>query len=68
MSFPGVFFIRDQVIELHQWAIKMEPKSSKMKSWKHLVSKMASKRPPEPSRIDFGEVLGPFWDHFRPFF
>ena len=21
-----------------------------------------------PSRIDFGEVLGPFWDHFRQFF
>ena len=47
---------------------KMEPKSLKMRSWKHLVSKMAPKRPPDPSRIDFGEVLGPIWDHFRQFF
>ena len=47
---------------------KMEPKSLKMRSWKHLVSKMAPKRPPDPSRIDFEEVLGPFWNHFHQFF
>ena len=47
---------------------KMEPKSSKMRSWKHLVSRVAPKRPPDPFRIDFGEVLRPFWYHFRQCF
>ena len=43
---------------------KMEPKSSKMKSWKHLVSRVAPKRPPEPLQDrfwrGFGTILGPF--------
>ena len=43
---------------------KMEPKSSKMRSWKHLVSKMAPKRPPDPLQDRFwrgvGTILGPF--------
>ena len=43
---------------------KMEPKSSKMRSWKHLVSRVAPKRPPEPLQDrfwrGFGTILGPF--------
>ena len=31
----------------------MEPKSSKMKSWKHLVSRVAPKRPPDPLQDRF---------------
>ena len=42
---------------------KMEPKSSKMRSWKHLVSRVAPKRPPEPLQDRFwrgvGTILGP---------
>ena len=33
------------------------------------IPKAPRKIPKAPrSRIDFGEVLGPFWDHFRQFF
>ena len=43
---------------------KMEPKSLKMRSWKHLVSKIAPKRPPDPLQDrfwrGFGTILGPF--------
>ena len=43
---------------------KMEPKSSKMKSWKHLVSRVAPKWPPEPLQDRFwrglGTILGSF--------
>ena len=43
---------------------KMEPKSSKMRSWKHLVSRVAPKWPPEPLQDrfwrGFGTILGPF--------
>ena len=43
---------------------KMEPKSSKMRSWKHLVSRVAPKRPPDPLQDrfwkGFGTILGPF--------
>ena len=42
---------------------KMEPKSSKMKSWKHLVSRVAPKWPPDPLQDrfwkGFGTILGP---------
>ena len=42
---------------------KMEPKSSKMRSWKHLVSRVAPKRPPDPLQDrfwrGFGTILGP---------
>ena len=42
---------------------KMEAKSSKMKSWKHLVSRVAPKWRPEPLQArfwrGFGTILGP---------
>ena len=42
---------------------KMEPKSSKMRSWKHLVSRVAPKWPPDPLQDrfwrGFGTILGP---------
>ena len=50
----------------------MEPKSSKMKSWKHLVSKMAPKRPPDPLQDrfwrGFGTHLGSFSSVFLTYF
>ena len=43
---------------------KMEPKSFKMRSWKHLVSRVAPKWRPEPLQArfwrGFGIILGPF--------
>ena len=43
---------------------EMEPKSSKMMSWKHLVSRVAPKWPPEPLQDrfwkGFGTTLGAF--------
>ena len=43
---------------------KLEPKSSKVKSWKHIVSRAAPKRPHEPLQdrfwTGFGTILGPF--------
>ena len=51
---------------------KMEPKSSKMRSWKHLVSRAAPKRPPEPLQDrfwrGFGTILGPFSSVFLIYF
>ena len=48
-----------------QRGFKMEPKSSKMKSWNHLVSRMAPKWRPETLQArfwrGFGTILGPFW-------
>ena len=40
---------------------KWSPGSTLLQGW--LSSGLQS-----PSRIDFGEVLGPIWDHFRQFF
>ena len=44
---------------------QMEPKSSKVMSWKHLVSRVAPKRPPEPLQDRYwkglGIILGPCW-------
>ena len=43
---------------------KMESKSTKMRSWKHLVSRVAPKWPPKPFQDrfwrGFGTILGPF--------
>ena len=43
---------------------KLEPKSSNMKSWKHIVSRVAPKWPPETLQDrfwrGFGTILGPF--------
>ena len=43
---------------------KMEPESLNMMSWKHLVSRVAPKWPPEPPQDQFwrgfGTMLGPF--------
>ena len=47
---------------------KLEPKSSKVRSWKHLVSRLAPKWPPDPLQDRFWRVWGPFCDHFRQFF
>ena len=51
---------------------KMEPKSSKMKSWKHLVSRVAPKSPPDPLEDRFwrglGTILGPFSLVFLTYF
>ena len=51
---------------------KMEPKSSKMRSWKHLVSRVAPKRPPEALQDRFwrglGTILGPFSSVFLTYF
>ena len=51
---------------------KMEPKSSKMRSWKHLVSRVAPKRPPDPLQDRFwrrfGTILGPFSSVFLTYF
>ena len=50
----------------------MEPKSSKMRSWKHLVSRVAPKRPPDPLQDrfwrGFGTILGPFSSVFLTYF
>ena len=47
---------------------KMEPKSSKWCLGSTLFQGWLPSGLQSPSRIDFGEVLGPFWDHFREFF
>ena len=51
---------------------KMEPKSSKMRSWKHLVSRVAPKWPPDPLQDrfwrGFGTILGPFSSVFLTYF
>ena len=51
---------------------KMEPKSSKVRSWKHLVSRVAPKRPPEPLQDrfwrGFGTILEPFSAIFLAYF
>ena len=43
---------------------KLQPKSQNMRSWKHLVSRVAPKWPPEPLQDrfwrGFGTILGPF--------
>ena len=45
---------------------KMEPKSSNMKSWKHLVSRVAPKWPPEPLQDRFWRGFGTIWGPFSP--
>ena len=51
---------------------KMKPKSSKMRSWKHLVSRVAPKWPPDPLQDrfwrGFGTILGPFSSVFLTYF
>ena len=47
---------------------KMKPKSSKMRSWKHLVSRVAPKRPPEPLQDRFWRGLGTIWGPFSSAF
>ena len=51
---------------------KMEPKSSKMRSWKHLVSRVAPKRPPDPLQDrfwrGFATILAPFSSIFLTYF
>ena len=41
-----------------KWGPKMEPKSSNMRSWKHLVSRVAVKWPPEPLQDQFWKGVG----------
>ena len=51
---------------------KMDPKSSKMRSWKHLVSRVAPKRPPDPLQDrfwrGFATILVPFSLIFLTYF
>ena len=55
-----------------KWGPKMEPKSSKMRFWKHLVSRVAPKWPPDPLQDrfwkGFGTILGPFSSVFLTYF
>ena len=55
-----------------QMRSKMELKSSKMRSWKHLVSRVAPKWPPDPRQDrfwrGFGTILGTFSSVFLTYF
>ena len=47
---------------------KMEPKSSKMRSWKHLVSRVAPKWPPDPLQDRFWRGCGTIFVCFSDMF